>query len=234
MGSQPASAGPGIPRILLVEDDPISQTYLQAVLEGLPAHVEAVATGACALARAGASRHDLWLIDLSLPDGSGIELLERLRGLWPEPPPALAHTADADPGVHAPALRAGFHEVLVKPLGTAALAAAVRSALSQGQAGSLPDWDNAAAEAALNHNPANVQALRRLFLDELPDTRAQVVESARRGDEVAVRARLHRLQASCGLVGASRLAAAVESLRRAPTSPSALESFDHAARDLIR
>ena len=35
---------PPMPRILLVEDDTISQVYFRAVLEGLPATVDTVAT----------------------------------------------------------------------------------------------------------------------------------------------------------------------------------------------
>ena len=130
------------------------------------------------------------------------------------------------------ALQAGFRDVLVKPLATAELAGAVRSALAD--AGDLPDWDNAAAALALNHDPANVQALRRLFLEELPGARDEVLSSARRGDAGALRSRLHRLQAGCGLVGARRLGAAVELLRRTPESMTALDRFDHAARDLLR
>ncbi|MDG6349344.1 transcriptional regulator, partial [Luteimonas sp. 8-5] len=33
-----------VPRILLVEDDPVTQAYLAAVLEALPATVDAVAS----------------------------------------------------------------------------------------------------------------------------------------------------------------------------------------------
>jgi DNA-binding response OmpR family regulator len=227
-GLQPPAA---LPRVLLVEDDTISQAYFRAVLEALPVRVDAVTTQACALAQADATRHDLWLIDLTLPDGSGTELLGKLQARWPQPPPALAHTADADPAARRPALQAGFRDVLVKPLASAELSSAVRAALAE--AGGLPDWDNAAAASALNHNPANVQALRRLFLDELPGARDEVLSSAQRGDSSALRARLHRLQAGCGLVGAQRLGAAVESLRRTPESPAALERFDHAARDLL-
>lgn len=222
---------PQRPRILLVEDDTISQIYFTAVLESLPATVDAVASRACALARAAGTRHDLWLIDLSLPDGSGTDLLRQLRERWPDPPPALAHTADVDPAVHRPALEAGFETVLVKPLATAELAGAVRAALAG--AGGLPDWDNAAAAAALNNDAANVRALRGLFLEELPAARAEVLASAGRGDTAALQARLHRLQAGCGLVGARRLGAAVEALRRTPGSGAALARFDEAAHDLL-
>lgn len=222
---------PSLPRVLLVEDDTISQAYFSAVLEGLPASVDAVASQACAVARAETTRHDLWLIDLTLPDGSGIDLLRKLQARWPQSPPALAHTAEVDPAVRLPALQAGFRDVLVKPLATAELSGAVRNALAE--AGGLPDWDHAAAAAALNYDPANVQALRRLFLDELPGARDEVIDSAHRGDAGTLRARLHRLQAGCGLVGAKRLGAAVELLRRTPESRSALERFDDAARDLL-
>jgi len=219
-----------LPIVLLVEDDPISQAYLHAVLEALPVRVDAVSTAACAMARADGIRHDLWLIDLSLPDATGAELLAQLLLRWPQPPPALAHTADSDPRQRAAALDAGFSGLLVKPIPAADLAAAVRAALaSQAQP---PDWDNAAAARALNHDAANVQVLRRLFLAELPDTRAAVVDSVLKGDTATLHARLHRLQASCGLVGARRLADAVDVLRRAPESSVALERFDHAARDL--
>ncbi|KAF1691436.1 response regulator [Pseudoxanthomonas koreensis] len=230
---------PRMPRILLVEDDTISQVYFRAVLEGLPATVDTVATRACALARATDTRHDLWLVDLGLPDGSGIELLQQLRQRWPQPPPALAHTADADPAPRTAALQAGFRDVLVKPLATAELAGAVRAALAGAvrtalaEAGGLPDWDNAAAAAALNNDPANVQALRRLFLEELPAARAEVLASARAGDPAALRARLHRLQAGCGLAGARRLGEAVASLRLPPESGAALARFDQAAHDLL-
>lgn len=222
---------PKLPRILLVEDDTISQVYFRAVLEALPATVDASATGASALALAGSQGHDLWLIDLTLPDGSGIDLLRQLQRRWQRPPPALAHTADADPALRAPALDAGFRDVLVKPLSSADLSAAVREALTD--AGGLPDWDHAAASAALNHQPVNVQALRQLFLAELAEARQQVLEHVRDGDSAALRARLHRLQASCGLVGARRLGAAVEHLQRTPGSRAALEDFVHAAHALL-
>src|SRR5690606_4070532 len=99
-----------LPIVLLVEDDPISQAYLHAVLEALPVRVDAVSTAACAMARADGIRHDLWLIDLSLPDATGAELLAQLLLRWPQPqpPPALAHTADSDPRQRAAALDAGF------------------------------------------------------------------------------------------------------------------------------
>ena len=243
------------PRILLVEDDTISQTYFRAVLEALPARVEVAASCACALERAqdagsvatllggkaaGRNKGQIILtvpddtgreIDLTLPDGPGLELLARLRDRCPQPPPALAHTADNDPARRTAALQAGFRDLLVKPLPPATLLQAVREALAIRV--TPPDWDHAAAAAALNHQPANVEALRQLFLAELAQARQQVLDHVRDGNTIALRACLHRLQASCGLVGARRLGDAVDHLRAAPASRAALDEFIRAAQDLL-
>jgi hypothetical protein len=48
-----------------------------------------------------------------------------------------------------------------------------------------------------------------------------------------MRADLHRLRASCGFVGASRLGSAVEALHREPASPGLREAFVQAARETM-
>ena len=76
------------------------------------------------------------------------------------------------------------------------------------------------------------RGIRTPIVCEGDDVAQIVVDSVLKGDTATLHARLHRLQASCGLVGARRLADAVDVLRRAPESSVALERFDHAARDL--
>jgi DNA-binding response OmpR family regulator len=83
------------PRILLVEDDPVSRAFLGAAVHALPAVVDAADSMAAAMALAAASRYDLWLIDANLPDGHGAELLSRLR-VREAQTPAVAHTAATD------------------------------------------------------------------------------------------------------------------------------------------
>ncbi|MDR2872442.1 MAG: Hpt domain-containing protein, partial [Xanthomonadaceae bacterium] len=75
--------------------------------------------------------------------------------------------------------------------------------------------------------------LRQLFLDELPTACRNVVNAARSGDLPALHAGLHRLQASCGFVGAARLAAAIAELRASPASTAALEHFRNAVEALL-
>ena len=243
-----------VPRILLVEDDAVSLAFLVAVLESLPARVDAAASCAQALRLATeAPGHALWLIDANLPDGSGAGLLGSLRMLSsrssPASPPtlqavALAHTASQQREDLDALIAAGFTEVLIKPLAAPVLQAAVRRALGQpddtavadapaNRYGKLPNWDDAAALLALNGQDAHVVSLRKLFLAELP-AQAEVVATALATYDAGPATQvLHRMRASCGFVGAARLGAAVTALEQAPGSTQALRRFEDAVSDLL-
>ncbi|MGY1408728.1 MULTISPECIES: response regulator [unclassified Luteimonas] len=236
------------PRILLVEDDPTSRAFLQAATELLPAVVDAAASMAEALALATANPHALWLFDARLPDGSGSELLARLRARGLQTP-AIAHTASREQDEHAALLAAGFATTVAKPLPADAWLAAIRRVLEprgdgdtadgthhvrQPAAGyHLPVWDDAQALSALAGNADNVAAMRGLFIAELAGARDAVAAAAAAGDAEALRATLHRLEAGCGFVGAARLGAAVSRLHAAPGSGDALQAFRDAVQDTL-
>ena len=225
------------PRLLLVEDDPVSQAFLRAALEALPATVETATSQAQAVA--AAPGHALWLIDANLPDGDGPALLARLRAAAPATP-ALAHTADDSPALVRRLREAGFDGVVVKPIGAAELQACVHALLGQpttaapgalpgGGDAILPLWDDGAALAALNGNGDAVVQLRRLFLAELPGQQARIATALRTGDLEAARGELHRLKASSGFVGAARLQAAAGRLNAAPNDAGLLDAFEATA-----
>jgi len=230
------------PRFLLVEDDIISRGFFKAALETLPADVDTADSLASALARAEPGAHDLWLIDVNLPDGNGAQLLHELRRSHPDTP-ALAHTADGDVSIHERLREAGFNDTLVKPLGRDQLLKAVRRALVNSPAGATPpsaaielvveDWDETAALAALNGQRNHLIALRELFLAELPGVRDAVEQAVDQHDASSLRNQLHRLQASCGFVGAARLARAVRQLHHAPESVPAQAGFRAAVAALL-
>ncbi len=230
------------PRVLLVEDDPTSRAFLAAAIETLPALVDAADSIASALDFAAVHTHALWLIDANLPDGHGADLLARLRE-HDATTPALAHTACTDRDALDALIAAGFAEVLIKPLAASELQARLRRALGRCSAkdpatpapacDKLPLWDEEAALTALNGQRAHVDALRALFLEELPRSRDAIRAAAGRDDPDSIRASLHRLRASCGFVGATRLGAAVRAFEREPRSTTALQGFEDAARDLL-
>lgn len=229
-----------LPRLLLVEDDMTSQGFFQLVLESLPAKVDIADSCASALRCAQSGGYDLWLLDVNLPDGNGANLLRSLRGLHPQTG-ALAHTADTSQEMQTTLQQAGFQETLVKPISRDALLKSVRRALSKTTAktdGSVTeaalDWDESAAMSALNGQQAHVRALRELFLSELPGTRDAVSHALEEHDDKTLHAQLHKLQASCGFVGASRLAVAVRQLNHDPASMQARQQFGSAVSALLR
>jgi DNA-binding response OmpR family regulator len=232
------------PRLLLVEDDPTSRAFLAAASEALPAVCDQADRIAAALDIAGRQPHDLWMIVANLPDGSGTELLSalRARGLHV---PAIAHTAARERGELDALLAAGFDAAVSKPLPADAWREALRMALAGGtaqhpvassDAGDLaasPLWDDDAALAAMNGHRAHVDALRQLFRVELPATRQAIGNAFAAGDHGALRAGLHRLRASCGFTGASRLDAAARMLHAAPASDAALAAFLDVLQDTL-
>lgn len=228
------------PRILLVEDDPVSRAFLAATVASFPATVDEAASIGEALALGLDGGHDLFLIDANLPDGRGIDLLRALRAHAKTP--ALAHTATTHRADLDALVEAGFVEVLVKPLGAAQLRHAIvralhgtpmRAVVMPAESGKFPVWDGEAALAAVNGLRPQAMQLRALFLAELPTQRDAVVAAARAGDIAKLRAQLHRLQGSCGFVGAARLSIALLALRDAPDAADALEQFVHAAGDTL-
>ena len=227
---------PALPRVLLVEDDPVSRAFLAEAASAV-ARVQAQGSAAAALEVARrAPGFDLWLLDAHLPDSDGADLLRALRVHAPYTP-ALAHTADPDPAVAGRLRMAGFLEVLVKPIAGAAL----RTAIVRACAGELavaevaaPPWDESRALAMVRGTRAHADRLRALFVAELPQQHAQLHAAIASGEVHAALLVLHRLRASCALVGAGALEVAVRALQAAPSSVSVLRAFDAAVAGVLR
>ncbi len=241
------SASAALPRILLLEDDPVSAAFLAAALEGVPAHVDIAGSLAEARVMTSARTHDLWLFDANLPDGLGAELLAELRARGLRTP-ALAHTADNRREALDALIDAGFEEVLLKPLSVAQLQGAARrfcgdASISDAQhlsrntatpsCGKRPVWDDDAALRAFNGHRAHVDTMRGLFAQELPQVSVRVSAALADRDAAALRNELHKLQASCGFVGAARLGAAARDLQDAPDAANAVAQFEGALQDTL-
>ncbi|HZB94002.1 MAG TPA: sigma-54 dependent transcriptional regulator, partial [Stellaceae bacterium] len=116
------------PLVLLVEDTvPLAQLYLE-YLKREPVQVRRVETLAEAKAALDALRPAAVLLDLELPDGNGLDLIEAARqgGLDPAFIVVTAH-GSLDAAVEA--MRAGAQDFLVKPFTAERLATTLRNAL---------------------------------------------------------------------------------------------------------
>lgn len=72
------------PTVLIVEDDPPTRMRLEAVVRGIPALQLLPSTGSASEARAALrQRPDVLLVDLGLPDGSGVEVIREAQRVSP-------------------------------------------------------------------------------------------------------------------------------------------------------
>src|SRR5881628_2570670 len=117
-------------KVLVIEDDPVARADLQARLKANGYTVALAADAASALTVVNRERPDLILLDLGLPAGDGFLVLERLHKIETLAAiPVLVVTGRSDPETRKRVEAMGITPVLVKPVGTEVLLAAVRSAL---------------------------------------------------------------------------------------------------------
>jgi CheY-like chemotaxis protein len=103
-------------KIAVVEDNPDNRLLVQAMLEDLYQITE-YETGPEALAGFKHEKPDLVLLDISLPDMDGTEVLRRLRADADlHDLPVIALTAHAMAGDRETFLAAGFDEYVTKPI----------------------------------------------------------------------------------------------------------------------
>jgi len=121
-------------RMMLVDDHPIVRRGVRDILvDAFPgATVEEVGSGADAVSLARANDWDVAILDLTLPDGSGLDVLKRVREVRPAVPVLIL-------SMHAPeqfarrAITAGASGYLTKDTADAELVIAVTRLLEGGK-----------------------------------------------------------------------------------------------------
>lgn len=122
--------------VVLIEDEPRIQEFVKAALEEAGYAVVAAATMAQGLTLAGNRKPDLILLDLGLPDGDGLQFIERFRQ-WSSVP-ILVLSARSREEEKICSLDLGADDYLTKPFGVGELMARVRAALRRRQPSSGP------------------------------------------------------------------------------------------------
>lgn len=112
-------------QILLLEDDTALGRGIQLALQGPEVQVTLVSTLAQAREALGKGRFDLPLLDVNLPDGSGLELLRQVRG---QVPVILLTANDLETDI-VTGLESGAEDYITKPFSLAVLRARVNAQL---------------------------------------------------------------------------------------------------------
>ena len=113
--------------ILMIDDEPQIRRFVKAGLELYGYSVSEAEKGSMGLNAVAQSRPDLIILDLGLPDMSGIEVLNTIRSWSNVPVIVLSIQVDEEQKVHL--LRSGADDYMVKPFGIAELAARCEAAL---------------------------------------------------------------------------------------------------------
>ncbi len=119
--------------ILLVEDDERIRNYIRTTLNSVGYTVLEASTVTMARTLAASYAPALMLLDLGLPDGDGVELIEGMRK-WTQMPVIVVSARDHERDKVA-ALDAGADDYVTKPFGADELLARIRAALRRTHAG---------------------------------------------------------------------------------------------------
>ena len=117
----------GALQILVVDDERPIRRFLRTALSAEGYHVIEVATGEDAIATVTRNTPDLIILDLGLPDISGLEVTQKLRE-WTDIPIIILSVLDGE-ATKVAALDAGANDYVTKPFGMGELLARMRAAL---------------------------------------------------------------------------------------------------------
>jgi two-component system, OmpR family, KDP operon response regulator KdpE len=140
------------PVVLVVEDEAQVRRFLRAALSSRGYRVVEATTMREGEQLATSHNPDVYLLDLGLPDGDGVDLARRLREWTKAPIVVLSARGREEDKVNA--LDAGADDYLTKPFGVNELLARLRVALRHAQPG-------AAEPAVLEAGPLRIDLARR-------------------------------------------------------------------------
>jgi CheY-like chemotaxis protein len=199
--------------VLVAEDNPTNQKLVSALLDQRGHRVTMVNNGRHAVERAAQESFDLILMDVQMPEMSGLEATAAIRASergTGRHIPIVALTARAMAGDREQCLAAGMDAYAAKPVRAeelfAAIDAIVASAPSTASSTATPQSpetagtvDSAALLAAFGGRPDLVREVIDVFLADAPVMIARLKQAADTGDVEALVAAAHAIKGSAGL-----------------------------------
>lgn len=171
-------------RALIVDDEPTIVELLGITLEGMGVEVLACHSLAEAFAALGKGPPSLCLTDLRLGDGSGMQLLHKVRELYPQVPVAVI-TAYASAEGAVEAMRAGAFDFMTKPIELARLRRLVSEAIALGE---LPRESVDLSERLVGESPGMVALRERVRLLGRSNAPVHIRGESGTGKELVARA----------------------------------------------
>jgi len=127
-----------IPRVLVVDDEPNIRELVQVALKFHGCTVSTAANGTDAMRQAEATKPDLIVLDVMLPDIDGFEVCRRLRASGNEVPVIFLTARDTSSDT-VTGLAIGGDDYVTKPFSVEALVARVRAVLRRAARSAQPE-----------------------------------------------------------------------------------------------
>ncbi len=218
----PARGIAGRGPILVVEDNPINQKVVTAVLRKRGYAVEVAANGQEALDALARQRFALILMDVQMPVLDGLETARRIRA---NPAlrdlPIVAMTAHAMNGDRERCLAAGMNAYLAKPVDHAHLLSLVERYITMAAGAFAPSIAPAGDELArqasrlVDADPSLVGQMMQLFLQLAPERIDRLRHAAEAGDGEQLRSDARKMQGAAQSIAAHEIVAAAVRLDEA-------------------
>lgn len=119
-----------VTRVLVIEDEPGIALALYKALRDASYHVDTAKSGTSGLRKAAAKRFDVVLLDLGLPDMSGLTICQELRDAGLKAP-IIVLTAESSVRTKVSLFDAGANDYITKPFSIEELQARIRACLRQ-------------------------------------------------------------------------------------------------------
>lgn len=225
----PTKPEPAVARhILVVEDSPLNQMIVNAVLTSAGHRVEMANNGLEAVMAAQAGGFDLILMDLSMPEMDGLTATRLLRGLpgAAGAVPVIAMTADTEAADRTRCLDAGMNDHVAKPVERTQLLDAVarwlKPAALRAAAPSCAPVACVTADAVLDPEilaqlvqDLDAELLAEVLRQFVAETLERVERITAQSDLVALTREAHTLKSTAGTFGARSLCTAARALEAA-------------------
>ncbi|MBC8085003.1 MAG: response regulator, partial [Hymenobacter sp.] len=211
-------------RVLLVEDHDVNRQLAQLVLEQHAVVVDAAANGRDALEYFQRTRYDVVLMDIQMPDMSGLDVTATMR-CHPDSAraqtPIIALTANAFRADNERYLAAGMDECLAKPFDEADLLGKMLAVRKARRAGAAPLFNLNGLYRVAHGNLAFVRRILDSFLASTPLLAKQLHEALTTTNWPAAAACAHKLKPALKLFQVDGLAAASRTVEDSTTPEAA-------------
>ena len=234
--------------ILVVDDNAINLKVATTLLASKGANVIAASSGVEALNLIARNRFAIILMDLEMPDMSGIDTTLEIRQSrsYAEKTPIIALTAHAFSEIRLKVIEAGMNDLLAKPYKPEQLYSiivkwcGVPDSQIQPEAETvekhetLQAYDRAAALAIVAGNEVAAEQLLNDFLKELPDYENSIRAAHKIDDHTALYDVIHKLSGSASSVGALAIHNITQQLQNnLKLKPTEMDNINKDIADLL-